>query len=74
MKRAQVVAKRTEGTARKPPYRDPSLPAAKRVKDLLGRMTLEEKAAQMVCVWPGKIRVGNSSRDTDLETVVLTVR
>ena len=54
MKRADVVVKRAKGTARKPPYRDPSLPAAKRVKDLLSRMTLEEKAAQMMCVWRRK--------------------
>src|SRR5206468_9963552 len=31
-----------------------NLPAAKRVKDLLSRMTLEEKAAQMMCVWQEK--------------------
>ena len=36
------------------PYRNPSLPAAKRAKDLLSRMTLEEKAAQMMCVWQRK--------------------
>lgn len=33
------------------PYRNPKLPAEKRVRDLLSRMTLEEKAAQMVCQW-----------------------
>ncbi len=36
------------------PYRNVALPAAKRVKDLLARMTLEEKAAQMMCVWQKK--------------------
>jgi len=35
-------------------YRDPRWPVAKRVKDLLSRMTLEEKAAQMMCVWQQK--------------------
>ena len=30
-----------------PPYRDPALPIDQRVTDLLGRMTLEEKVAQM---------------------------
>src|ERR1017187_2376543 len=35
-------------------YRNATLPAAKRVKDLLSRMTLEEKAAQMMCVWQKK--------------------
>ncbi len=54
MKSARVAAKYRKGTGRKPPYRDASLAAAKRVKDLLSRMTLEEKAAQMVCIWRGK--------------------
>ncbi len=29
------------------PFQDPSLPVARRVDDLVGRMTLEEKASQM---------------------------
>ena len=33
--------------AKTPVYKDPSAPIEKRVKDLLGRMTLEEKIAQM---------------------------
>jgi beta-glucosidase len=37
-----------------PPYRDINAPAEHRVADLLGRMTLEEKAAQMMCVWNEK--------------------
>ena len=36
------------------PYKNPALPAEKRVADLLSRMTLEEKAAQMMCVWQKK--------------------
>jgi beta-glucosidase len=36
------------------PYMNPALPAEKRVQDLLSRMTLEEKAAQMMCVWQKK--------------------
>jgi beta-glucosidase len=36
------------------PYRNPALSAEKRVKDLLSRMTLEEKAAQMLCIWQKK--------------------
>jgi len=35
-------------------YKNPGLPSAKRVKDLLSRMTLEEKAAQMLCIWMQK--------------------
>lgn len=41
-------------TIRIPPYLHRSLPTRKRVKDLLSRMTLEEKAAQMMCVWQQK--------------------
>jgi beta-glucosidase len=37
-----------------PPYRNPALSAEKRAKDLLSRMTLEEKAAQMLCIWQKK--------------------
>ena len=37
-----------------PIYKNPALPAARRVKDLLARMTLEEKAAQMMCIWQEK--------------------
>src|SRR5271155_541216 len=37
-----------------PIYKNPAAPAARRVNDLLARMTLEEKAAQMMCVWQEK--------------------
>ena len=37
-----------------PRYKDATLPIDERVLDLLGRMTLEEKAAQMLCVWQSK--------------------
>lgn len=37
-------------------YQVPDLPIAERVADLLSRMTLEEKAAQMICVWQDKNR------------------
>ena len=33
-----------------PPYKDPSLPVELRVKDLLGRMTKEEKFRQMFMI------------------------
>jgi beta-glucosidase len=36
------------------PYKDASLPVDKRVDDLLGRMTLEEKVMQMQCTWQSK--------------------
>jgi beta-glucosidase len=36
------------------PYKNPALPIEKRVNDLISRMTLEEKAAQMMCIWQKK--------------------
>ncbi|MEP6999720.1 MAG: glycoside hydrolase family 3 N-terminal domain-containing protein [bacterium] len=36
------------------PYQSVRLSAESRTEDLLGRMTLEEKAAQMMCVWQKK--------------------
>ena len=47
-------SKRRRTAQRFSAYKNPSLPATARVKDLLGRMTLEEKAAQMLCVWQQK--------------------
>jgi beta-glucosidase len=37
-----------------PAYRNPKLSVQRRVKDLLSRMTLEEKVAQMLCIWQQK--------------------
>jgi beta-xylosidase len=42
-------------------WRDPSRPAAERAADLLGRMTLEEKAAQLTSIW-----IGDEPRDVDV--------
>ena len=39
------------GQQSSPPYRNPALPADARVKDLLKRMTLEEKVAQLESTW-----------------------
>ncbi|WP_330306753.1 MULTISPECIES: glycoside hydrolase family 3 N-terminal domain-containing protein [unclassified Streptomyces] len=35
------------------PWQDPALPAGVRAADLLARMTLQEKIAQLYSVWPG---------------------
>lgn len=37
--------------AAQPAYKNPALPVSERVQDLLSRMTLEEKAEQMMCIW-----------------------
>ena len=49
-------APKDKAGAAAPAYRNPALPAARRVSDLLRRMTLEEKAAQMLCIWQEKAR------------------
>jgi beta-xylosidase len=43
------------------PWRDPSRPAAERVADLLARMTLEEKVAQLGSAW-----LGSQPRDSNV--------
>src|SRR5947199_2585109 len=41
----------------RPLYKDASQPVERRVEDLLKRMTLEEKIAQMLTVWEHKDRI-----------------
>ncbi len=40
-----------------PAYKDASRPVDERVRDLLSRMTLEEKVAQTLAIWKGKERI-----------------
>jgi beta-glucosidase len=47
---------------KEPAYKNSKTPIANRVRDLLSRMTLQEKAAQMMCVWQQK---GNTLTDQD---------
>src|SRR5262249_8626939 len=47
-------ARSTQPRSKIVPYKNPALSIEKRVQDLLNRMTLEEKAAQMMCVWQKK--------------------
>src|SRR5215471_21852595 len=62
MKRQRPSAQRRPLPTRKraskatgfPPYKNPALSPDRRARDLLSRMTLEEKAAQMMCVWQQK--------------------
>jgi beta-glucosidase len=51
-----VLLVTTESTSqrRAADYKNPQLPVERRVADLLSRMTLEEKVAQMVCLWSNR--------------------
>ena len=52
---AGTVQGQTEGA--RPDYGNPTLPTARRVEDLLSRMRLEEKVAQMLCLWNAKHQI-----------------
>jgi beta-glucosidase len=47
------------------PYQDPQLPVETRVEDLLHRMTLEEKVAQMRGIWEAKSTIFDARREFD---------
>ena len=47
------------------PYRDPKLPVEQRVADLLSRMTLDEKIAQLVGTWQTNLPETSSQRFVD---------
>ena len=49
-------AKSNKTKSKGPSYLNPILPVGKRVQDLLSRMTLAEKVAQMMCVWQEKAK------------------
>src|SRR6266478_2693178 len=49
-----VATSDTHSQQEAPDYRNPRLPVDQRVADLLSRMTLEEKVAQLVCLWAGR--------------------
>src|SRR5690242_15716561 len=53
-----VCAPATRSQAPPPDYKNPRLPVERRVKDLLARMTLEEKVAQLVCLWGERPETG----------------
>jgi beta-glucosidase len=54
---AQPAASQAMKGSPAPLYKNASAPIARRVEDLLSRMTLEEKVAQMVAVWEHKDRI-----------------
>ncbi|HYV36610.1 MAG TPA: glycoside hydrolase family 3 N-terminal domain-containing protein [Gemmataceae bacterium] len=52
-----IQAKQAQKEQAKADYWNPKLPVAQRVEDLLARMTLEEKVAQMLCMWNAKRQI-----------------
>jgi beta-glucosidase len=48
-----------------PVYKDPNAPLEQRVEDLLSRMTLEEKIAQITCIWDHKREILTAAGDFD---------
>ena len=48
-------------------YRNPKAPIDSRVRDLLGRMTVEEKAAQLCCMWERKVEFLGPDRQFSVE-------
>lgn len=51
--------------ADRPLYKDPSAPLDARIADLLSRMTLEEKLAQISCIWQRKGEVEDANGNFD---------
>src|SRR5665213_2237471 len=49
----------------RPIYKDPNAPVEARVEDLLQRMTLEEKVAQMLSIWDAKTEVFDAKLELD---------
>jgi beta-glucosidase len=56
---AQGAGKSAAGKGGAPLYKQAGAPVDARVDDLLGRMTVEEKIAQMQCVWQQKAALQN---------------
>jgi beta-glucosidase len=52
-------------SATSPAYRNPRLPVNVRVDDLLSKMTLEEKVAQMLTVWNDKKDIYDANSEVD---------
>jgi len=48
-----------------PPYKNPAAAIGVRVEDLLQRMTLAEKVAQMLCIWTDKARLQDADTHFD---------
>ena len=54
---AQAAGQASKTSGGKPLYKDPAQPVDARVQDLLSRMTIEEKAAQLIGIWLTKAKI-----------------
>ncbi len=54
---AQAAGQASKTSGGKPLYKDPTQPVDARIQDLLSRMTLEEKAAQLIGIWLTKAKI-----------------
>jgi beta-glucosidase len=63
---AQAEARSTSAAAATPAYKNPAQPIEARVDDLLARMTLDEKIAQITAVWEGKVAIFDDRLQLDL--------
>lgn len=64
---AQAAGQASKTSGGKPLYKDPAQPVDARVQDLLSRMTLEEKAAQLVGIWLTKNKIQTPEGDFSAE-------
>ena len=61
-----VVAAATHAQPQQQPiYKDPHQPVERRVEDLLSRMTLDEKVAQLETIWENKAKLQTANGDFD---------
>ncbi|HEU4960977.1 MAG TPA: glycoside hydrolase family 3 N-terminal domain-containing protein [Sphingomonas sp.] len=60
-----LAAPATQSATGAPTYKNPDAPVAARVDDLLARMTLEEKVAQLQVIWQDKDKVFDSRLQFD---------
>lgn len=65
LKKPQV--KKDKSTLKNAPYKNPKLAVSKRVQDLLSRMTIEEKTAQLMGLWNGGVEDFNNEFLNDPE-------
>lgn len=67
MKAKKVTRKRRKDSLENAPYKNPKLSAVKRTKDLLSRMTVGEKVAQLMGIWNGGVEDFNDEFLSDPE-------